>query len=145
MRTAAPKSPVIERRIHEEDLMLSEGAMVANEGWRGDGAASEREWQAVDRELRALAKRRSALDADEMQLLACAIRVEVWRQLGMASLHEYLERVLGHSPREATERVRVATALEDLSELGDALASGELHFSAVRELTRVATRATELE
>ena len=127
--------------------MLSEGAMVVSATWcgdgDGDGDAGEREWQTIDRELRALAKRRCALDADEMQLLARAIRVEVWRQLGMVSLHEYLERVLGHSPRQATERVRVATALEDLPELADALATGELHFSAVRELTRVATRATE--
>jgi len=119
--------------------MLSEGSTVASE-WPGGG---EREWQRIDRELRALAKRRSALDADEMHLLACAMRIEIWRQLGMVSLHEYLEHVLGHSPRQATERVRVATALEDLPELADALASGELHFSAVRELTRVATRETE--
>jgi hypothetical protein len=39
--------------------------------------------------------------------------------------------------------VRIATALEDLPELADALACGELHVSAIRELTRVATRATE--
>ena len=78
-----------------------------------------------------------------MQLLACAVRLEVWRELGKVSLHEYLEDVLGYSPRQATERVRVATALEDLPELAEALACGELHFSAVRELSRVATRATE--
>src|SRR5262245_43237321 len=119
--------------------MLSEGSTAMCE-WRGDG---DREWQRIDRELRALAKRRGALDADEMQLLACAVRAEIWRQLGMVSLHEYLELVLGYSPRQATERVRVATTLEDLPELADALASGELHFSAVRELTRVATRETE--
>ena len=119
--------------------MLSEGSTVASE-WRGGG---EREWQRIDRELRALARRRSALDADEIQLLACAMRIEIWRQLGMASLHEYLEHVLGYSPRQATERMRVATALEDLPELADALANSELHFSAVRELTRVATRETE--
>ena len=119
--------------------MLSEGSTVASE-WRGGG---EREWQRIDRELRVLAKQRGALDADEMQLLSAASRIEIWRQLGMVSLHEYLEHVLGYSPRQATERMRVATALEDLPELADALASGELHFSAVRELTRVATRETE--
>jgi hypothetical protein len=121
--------------------MLSEGSTTANE-WCGD-AATSREWQRIDRELRALAKRRSALDAEEAQLLARAVRGEIWRRLGRASLHEYLEDVLGYSPRQATERVRIATALEDLPELADALANGELHFSAIRELTRVATRATE--
>jgi len=119
--------------------MLSESSRVVS-AWSGDG---EREWQRIDRELRALAKQRSALDAEELQLLTRAIRIEVWRQLGMASVHEYLEHVLGYSPRQATERIRVATALEDLPELADALATGELHFSAIRELSRVATRATE--
>src|SRR5580698_3432515 len=120
--------------------MLSEGSTIANERC---GAATSRDWQQIDRALRALAKRRGALDAEEAQLLARALRGEIWRQLGRASLHEYLEDALGYSPRQASERVRVATALEDLPEVADALASGELHFSAVRELTRVATRATE--
>src|SRR5262249_25964385 len=43
----------------------------------------------------------------------------------------------------AKERVRVALALDEMPELADALASGELSFSAIRELTRVATRDTE--
>src|SRR5580698_885725 len=120
--------------------MLSEGSTSANE-W--SGTATSREWLQIDRELRALAKRRGGLDAEEAQLLACAVRGEIWRQLSRASLHEYLEEALGYSPRQATERVRIATALEDLPELADALATGELHFSAIRELTRVATRATE--
>jgi 5-methylcytosine-specific restriction endonuclease McrA len=118
--------------------MLSE---AANE-WCGN-ATTSREWQQIDLALRALAKRRGALDAEEAQLLARAMRGEIWRQLGRASLHEYLEDVLGCSPRQASERVRVATALEDLPDLAEALATGELHFSAIRELTRVATRATE--
>ncbi|HEX4352139.1 MAG TPA: hypothetical protein VHZ95_04480, partial [Polyangiales bacterium] len=67
-------------------------------------------------------------------MLARAVRVEVWRRFGNASFHEYLETVLGYSPRQVTERVRIATALEDLPEIADALARGELHFSAVREL-----------
>ena len=100
---------------------------------------------ARDRSRAARATRRSALDADEAQLLARAARGEIWRRLGRASLHEHLEDALGYSPRQASERVRVATALEDLPELADALVRGELHFSAVRELTRVATRATEQE
>ncbi|HEY1551051.1 MAG TPA: HNH endonuclease [Kofleriaceae bacterium] len=101
------------------------------------------EWKEIDRELRALAVRRCALDAEEARLLAIAVQIEVWRSLGKASLHEYLEEVLGYSPRQASERVRIATALDDLPELARALAAGELHFSAVRELTRVATRTTE--
>jgi hypothetical protein len=106
-------------------------------------AIDTNEWAIVDCALRDAAKRRCALDAEEARLLARAVRVEVWRRFGNASLHEYLETVLGYSPRQATERVRIATALEDLPKIADALARGELHFSAVRELTRVATRETE--
>jgi hypothetical protein len=102
-----------------------------------------RTWQEIDRDLRAVARRRGALDADESRLLCDVVRSEVWRELGRASLHEYLGEVLGYSPRQASERVRVALALDDLHELFDALATGELSFSAVRELTRIATPMTQ--
>jgi hypothetical protein len=101
-----------------------------------------RSWREVDHALRELARCRSALDADEARLLCIAARDEIWRQLGRGSFYEYLEEVLGHSPRSARERVRVARALADLPALEVALANGELHWSAVRELTRVATPET---
>src|SRR4051812_12126566 len=61
----------------------------------------------------------------------------------MVSALDYMERVLGYGPRSAQERLRVARALGTLPELTAALAQGELCYSAVRELTRVATPATE--
>jgi hypothetical protein len=61
----------------------------------------------------------------------------------MVSAIDYMERVLGYAPRSAQERLRVARALGTLPQLTAALACGELPFSAVRELTRVATPATE--
>ena len=61
----------------------------------------------------------------------------------MASLHEYLEHRLGYGPRAARDRMRVAFALEQMPELTDGLEAGELPFTAIRELTRVATPATE--
>ncbi|MFN0248038.1 MAG: hypothetical protein ACKV2T_14200 [Kofleriaceae bacterium] len=45
--------------------------------------------------------------------------------------------------RTAQERMRVARALADLPQLMDALSVGELSFSAIKELARVATRSTE--
>ncbi len=102
-------------------------------------------WERIDRELRTIAKQRGALDCAEAMLLCEAARHEVWRQVGNASLFEYLEQVLGYGPKAARERIRIATALEDMPELADALASGELSYSAVRELTRVATHETERE
>ena len=46
-------------------------------------------------------------------------------------------------PRFTQEKLRVAEALEGLPELDRALRDGELNWSAVRELTRVATLTTE--
>jgi hypothetical protein len=69
--------------------------------------------------------------------------LQIWRPLGMVSALDYLERVFGYAPRTAQDRLRVARALGSLPQLTAALSSGELPFSAVRELTRVATPATE--
>ena len=100
-------------------------------------------WADVDRELRSIAKRRAALDADEARWLREAERLKIWEPLGMVSAVDYLERVLGHAPRTALDRLRVARALESLPQLEAALENGELAFSAVREITRVATPDTE--
>ena len=122
--------------------MLRDGSMGGNEvTWTGEG--QRQSWQDIDRALRDVARRRGALDAEEAQLLCIAVQREIWRAVGKASLLEYLEDVLGYSPRAAKERVRVALALEELPELADALATGELAFSAIRELTRVATPETQ--
>lgn len=101
------------------------------------------EWQDVDRDLRAIARRQSGLDAELMHALCEAERVRLWKHIGCVSMMEYLERVFGYSPRVAQERLRTARKLEQLPELAAALADHELPFSAVRELTRVATPATE--
>ncbi len=108
-------------------------------------ADSTPRWKVIDRQLRTIARRRGALDCDEAMLLCEAARHEVWRRVGNASLLEYLEEVLGYGPKTARERVRIATALDDMPELATALADGELSYSAVRELTRVAARDTERE
>ena len=101
------------------------------------------DWRAVDRALRAIRHSRATLDAEEMHWLREAEALQIWRPLGMVSALDYLERALGYAPRTAQDRLRVARALGSLPRLTAALASGELTFSAVRELTRVATPATE--
>ena len=100
-------------------------------------------WQEVDEQLRSLAVRRAALDAAEARLLREAERLQIWRPLGMVSALDYMERVLGYAPRSALDRLRVARALASLPVIEHALAGGQLNFSAVRELTRVATPSTE--
>jgi hypothetical protein len=104
---------------------------------------AQTEWQSVDRALRTIAGRRAALDADEARWLREAEAIQIWRPLGMVSALDYMERVLGYGPRVAQDRLRVARALGTLPQLTAALAHGELPFSAIRELTRVVTPATE--
>ena len=104
---------------------------------------AEPRWRTVDRALRDISVRRAALDADEARWLREAEALQIWRPLGMVSAMDYLERVLGYAPRTAQDRLRVARALGALPQLTAALAGGELSFSAVRELTRVATPPTE--
>ncbi len=100
-------------------------------------------WRDLDRQLRSIAKRRGALDAEELVLIREAGRVQLWRPLGMTSMREYLERRMGYAPQVAAERLRVADALDALPAIEAALETGELSYSAVRELTRIATRTTE--
>jgi hypothetical protein len=67
----------------------------------------------------------------------------VHRRLGFASFGEYVERHFGYNGRLVKEKLRVAFALERLPQTSEALRGGELNWSAVRELTRVATPETE--
>ena len=103
----------------------------------------EGEWARVDERLRGIASRRSALDAEEAHLLRYADELKLWRAFGFGSLLEYMERAMGYAPHTAAERLRVARALAELPLLADALESGELAHSAVRELSRIAVPETE--
>jgi len=103
------------------------------------------EWQALHQRLRGIAKRRAALDSEEARCLREAEHIKLWRRLGYIHMNEYLERELGYGPQAGAERLRVARALAALPHVEAALAEGALPFSAVRELTRVATAATESE
>jgi hypothetical protein len=127
--------------------MLSENCVVVGWSWT-PGAASvacenSEPWRELDQQLKAIAKRRAALDADELGLIREAVRIQLWRPLGMTSMREYLERRMGYGPQVAAERLRVAEALDALPAIEAALETGELSYSAVRELTRIATAKTE--
>ena len=101
------------------------------------------DWRVADRELRRIARTRSGLDLDEARWLIVGRNVQVHREAGYATFFEYLERVLAYDPHTARERLRVADALVGLPLVREKLASGELAYSAVRELTRVVRPDTE--
>jgi hypothetical protein len=102
-------------------------------------------WQVAHEALSRLARARAATDAEEGRWLLAGERAAVHVHLGYGSFSEYIERLFGYQPRSLQERLRVAEALEGLPALARALSSGELSWSAARELTRVAVRDTEQE
>jgi HNH endonuclease len=77
--------------------------------------------------------------------LLAALRAAAHVHLGFGTFTEYVERMLGYSPRSTHEKLRVAQALENLPALSHALDEGTLSWSALRELTRVASADTEQE
>jgi len=101
------------------------------------------DWTQVHERLASLGRDRSAHERDLCRWLLAAERLRVHTRTGYASLREYAERLIGLSGRQTEERLRVARALAGLPVLDGALATGQLRWSAARELTRVATKDTE--
>jgi len=108
-------------------------------------AREENEHDALHRRLREYAHHRATLDAAEGFDLVRAEQIKLYLFHGYVTHYEYMERVLGYGPHAARERMRVARALVSLPVISAQLAKGRLTFSAVRELTRVATPDTEAE
>ena len=108
-----------------------------------DAADSADGWKRVHARLKRIAKKRAGLDREELQLIRAAIRIALWRHVGATSIREYLENECGYGPHVASERVRVAEALDAMPALEHALGEGDLSYSAVRAVTRIATNRTE--
>ena len=85
------------------------------------------------------------LDAATARLLALVREFDArggWNT-GFRSCAEWLAWRVGMSPCAAREHVRVANALSALPRLTEAFARGQLSYSKVRALTRIATPETE--
>jgi len=93
--------------------------------------------------LTARAKQRIALEAEEARDLVYAEEAGMWRHFGYVSMQEYMERALHYGPHAARERLRVANELFELPRLAEKFRAGELPYSVVREVTRVAVPETE--
>jgi hypothetical protein len=103
----------------------------------------ESEWVGAHRELSRLAALRARCDAEEGRALLRALRSAAHVHAGFGTFAEYVERLLGYRGRLTYEKLRVAEALERLPQISAALESGALHWSAARELTRVAAVETQ--
>jgi hypothetical protein len=106
---------------------------------------NDRDWMHAHAALSRLAKTRALADAEEGRWLLAARRSAAHVHLGFGSFAEYIERLFGYTARSTQEKLRVAEALEELPELTQALESGVLSWSVLRELTRVAVADTEHE
>src|SRR5688572_13093223 len=120
---------------------------VGNGGVRASafGPRGCESWLHAHEALVKFAKKRAGLDFEEGRLLLSALRGEAHARLAYGSFAEYVERLFGYSPRQTQEKLRVAEALEELPKTAHELQAGKISFSAVRELTRVATPETEAE
>jgi hypothetical protein len=108
-------------------------------------AVKQADWKALHAMLRELARQRVALEAREANYLVEADDTHLYRRLGYSTMAEYMERELHYSPHAANERLRVARELGALPLIAELFRDGELSFSSVRELTRVATAENEEE
>jgi hypothetical protein len=87
----------------------------------------------------------TAATRDFLAAVAECDRHRDWSAEGFGSCAEWLAWRVGLGHNAATERVRVARALERLPLTSEAMSSGALSFSKVRALTRVATPEIEAE
>ena len=78
-----------------------------------------------------------------LTLVAEFDREEGYAYHGLANTAQWLNWQCGIGPGAAREKVRVARSLEQLPEIADAFAKGEISYSKVRAMTRVATQANE--
>ncbi len=84
-----------------------------------------------------------ALHYQAMRLLAEFDRRSGWQDTGFSSTAEWLAWRIGIKPNAARERLRTALALEHLPQISEAMRNGEISFTKVRALTRVATPESE--
>ena len=78
-------------------------------------------------------------------LIAELDRREIWAAQGALSCAHWLSWACGIDTHTAREKVRAARALKELPLLSEALAKGELGYSKVRALTRIATPGNEAD
>ena len=87
----------------------------------------------------------TAATREFLRVLAESDRHGDWVEEGFASCADWLAWRIGVTRVTASEKVRAARALEGLPLISDAMARGEISFSKVRALTRVATPENEAE
>jgi len=87
----------------------------------------------------------TAATREFLRAVACCDRHRDWAEEGFACCADWLAWRIGVTRGTAREKVRTARALEDLPLISEAMDRGEVSFSKVRALTRVAKPESEAE
>ena len=110
---------------------------------RVDAETVSLEW--LENELTTMAARIAAATATWLGWVAVYDRRNGWERWGCRSMAGWLNWKCGMSMPAAHEHVRVARALEELPLARESFAKGELSYSKVRAITRIATVDMELD
>jgi hypothetical protein len=97
----------------------------------------------LENELTSLASHMTSGMCRMLEIVGEVDRREAWT--GWSSCAAWLAWRCGLNPRSAREQVRVARALRELPLIRESFSCGELTYSKVRALTRVATPKSEAE
>ena len=97
--------------------------------------------QALAKEITQLSAQMNVATSRLLKMINEFDEDEGWQ--GWASCAHWLNWACGWSLRMAREKLRVAKALKDCPKIAQAFEQGEISFSKVRAMTRVATPATE--
>ncbi|WP_426999418.1 HNH endonuclease [Ornithinimicrobium sp. Y1694] len=122
-----------------------QGAQIGTRWEPQDTGHWQRDSEALGDEIALLAGQIAAATYQFLALLARFDEMGGWGGVGIRSLPHWLSWRAGMSLRTARDHVRVARALRDLPIMSEAFSRGELSFSKVRALTRVATPQREEE
>jgi len=110
---------------------------------KGTGDARDMPSEQLEVEITELAAHVNAATCRWLGLVAEFDRRERWGQWGCKSCAQWLSWRCGLSPAAAREQVRVARKLADLPTTRAVFGRGELSYSQVRALTRIATPEME--
>ena len=111
----------------------------------GNGELTGLSNEGLEREIAELGGHINAATARWLGLVGEYDRREAWAEWGCRSCTHWLSHRCGVSPAAAREQVRVARRVAELPHLREAFARGELCYSQVRAVTRVATPDTEAD
>ncbi|HEX5420871.1 MAG TPA: DUF222 domain-containing protein, partial [Gammaproteobacteria bacterium] len=104
---------------------------------------AQRRAEALEKQILELCGHINAANALFLTLVAEFDREGYWHGVGMANCAQWLNLRCGLGMEAARERVRVARALQGLPLISASFSCGEISYSKVRAMTRVATPENE--